>query len=240
MDPIVHELDPDGDVVLVLQHPNEAFAVWDESEHLTPPSVPAPPLSEEQRLSPQLAIPPPSNPPSSADEEVTLSAEPEDGQVRMRVSSSHLALASPYFKWMLRGDWKEGHTLRSDGNLVLHEKDWDPDALLVLMNIIHGHTRKLPRSVNLEMLAKIAVLVDYYRCVEVVEVFSEIWINKLKNTLLPKSYSRDLILWILVSWIFHQPTLFRSFTGIAIKESRGPIQTLGLPIPERIVGRYRI
>jgi hypothetical protein len=88
------------------------------------------------------------------------------------------------------------------------------------------------------MLAKIAVLADYYKCVEVVEICSEIWINKLKKNL-PERYSRDLILWILVSWIFRQAKLFRVVTGIALKESRGRIQTLGLPIPERIVGRYR-
>ena len=103
------------------------------------------------------------------------------------------------------------------------------------MNIIHGHTRKVPRSVSLEILAKFAVLVDYYECFEAVEVFTDMWINELKEDL-PKTYSRDLILWIWISWVFRQAEQFTATTGIALKQSRGPIQTLGLPIPERIVG----
>jgi hypothetical protein len=154
----------------------------------------------------------------------------------MRVSSSHLALASPYFKRMLRGGWKEGHTLRSDGGVHLDVKEWDHEALLILMNIIHGHTRKVPRLVSLEVLAKIAVLVDYYECVEVVEVFSDMWINQLEKQP-PRIYSRDLILWICISWVFRLSKQFTVATRIALKQSRGPIQTLGLPIPGGVVGR---
>jgi hypothetical protein len=155
----------------------------------------------------------------------------------MRVSSCHLILASPYFKQMLRGGWKEDCTLSAEGCLTIYEEDWDPDALLILMNVIHGHTRKVARSVSLEMLAKLAVLVDYYECLEVVEVFSEIWIDQLEKGL-PTTYSRDLILWICISWVFRHPLRFNVATGIALMQSKKPIQTLGLPIPETIVGRY--
>jgi hypothetical protein len=107
------------------------------------------------------------------------------------------------------------------------------------MNIIHGRTRKIPRWVSLETLAKIAVLVDYYECLEVVEVFSEIWITQLKKDL-PKMYAGDLILWMWISWVFRQPEEFNMTTSIAMKQSQDPIQTLGLPIPEIIVcGKLR-
>lgn len=43
----------------------------------------------------------------------------------------------------------------------MHTYDWDADALLILMHIMHGQTRRVPRSVSLELLAKIAVLPDH-------------------------------------------------------------------------------
>ncbi|KAL1969127.1 hypothetical protein VTN77DRAFT_381 [Rasamsonia byssochlamydoides] len=153
----------------------------------------------------------------------------------MRVSSSHLTLSCLHFKKMLQGNWREKHTLLSDGRVSIPVEDW-PDAMLILMNIIHGHTRKVPRTVSLEMLAKVAVLVDYYQCFEVVEVFSEMWINQLKGDL-PKTYSRDVILWICISRVFLQPELFQESTTIALRQSQGPIQTLGLPISGKIVDR---
>lgn len=116
-------------------------------------------------------------------------------QVRMRVSSSHLSLASPHFKRQLRGDWRESHILRSDGCVSLSLEDWDPDALLILMNVIHSQTRRIPRSISLEMLTKLAILLDYYEYIEVTELISEVWLNNLRESL-PDTYCRDLILWI--------------------------------------------
>lgn len=130
-------------------------------------------------------------------------------QVRMRVSSSHLSLASPHFR------------LRSDRCLSLSLEDWDADALLILMNVIHGQTRQIPRSISLEVLAKLAIILDYCDCVEVTEIVSEMWLNNLKENL-PEIYSRDLILWIWVSWIFRQEETFKVATAIALKQSRGP------------------
>jgi hypothetical protein len=253
-------------VILILQNRNVAFAVWDEGQpEPEPTSVESAQLLEldsssnqdqpsaQEGSSPMEQIAGSSSPDEqshsfaatglyseSLDETSSMMSESEQPGVRMRVSSSHLILASPYFKRMLRGDWKEACTLRAEGRLTIYvEEDWDPDALLILMNIIHGHTRKVTRTVSLEMLAKLAVLVDYYQCPEVVEVFSEMWINQLKGTL-PETYSRDLILWICISWVFHQSYEFEVTTGIALMQSEGPMQTLRLPIPKIIVGRFAV
>lgn len=155
--------------------------------------------------------------------------------MRMQVSSRHLILASTYFKLMFQNDWKE--TCSANGLFEIVMENWDSDAMLILMNIIHGHTRNVKRTVSLEILAKLAVLVDYFQCAEVVELFSQIWIIQLKKNL-PTTYSRDLILWICISWVFRQPYEFKAATCTALTQSRGPIPTLGLPIPEIIVGKF--
>jgi hypothetical protein len=88
------------------------------------------------------------------------------------------------------------------------------------------------------MLAKIAVLVNYYGCFEVVKLFTEMWITGLKITSPPRSYSRDTMLWIWISWVFREQEQFQAATKIALKESRAPVSSLGLPIPERIIGMW--
>jgi hypothetical protein len=103
------------------------------------------------------------------------------------------------------------------------------------MNIIHGRTLSVPRFINLEMLAKISVLVDYYASVERVETFYTIWIDKLRDHV-SKKYLRDALLWIWISWVFHWPLEFQVATRVTVQCSKGLMQTMLTPIPERIVG----
>ncbi|KAK8867596.1 hypothetical protein PGQ11_006174 [Apiospora arundinis] len=265
-----HELDPDGDVELILRNPDAPFAEWDENPHakymlnfLETPIPVSTQVSEEAARRPnektggrskatialfksldpgneswtaQTPLDPEVPEPEPVSEEVeTVSSESrnasnidDDVEVRMRLSSKHLILASAFFKKMLQGPWEESRTHS------LEASDWDAEALLILMNIIHGRHRAVPRSISLEMLAKISVLVDYYRCHEVVELFATCWILDLRPSL-PRKYGRDLTLWLLISWVFSQEDLFKTLTKVAIRETAGPLQTMNLPIPHHLV-----
>ena len=77
--------------------------------------------------------------------------------VRIRVSSTHLALASAYFKRNFKSGMSESITLRSEGFMEFRMEDEDPEVMLIIMNIIHGRFRQVPRSVDLDMLTKIAI-----------------------------------------------------------------------------------
>ncbi|KAI1847290.1 hypothetical protein JX265_013989 [Neoarthrinium moseri] len=154
-------------------------------------------------------------------------------EIRFRLSSAHLILASLHFEKMLTGSWQES-TLRSDGQYHIRTEDWDAVALLILMHIIHGRTRGVPRAVDLEMLAKIAVLVDYYECHETVEIIVHVWLAELKWKM-PQEYGRDLVLWRFVSWVFSEADLFEHLTEIALKTMTGTLSTISLPIPGMIV-----
>ncbi|KAH8655654.1 hypothetical protein BX600DRAFT_385449, partial [Xylariales sp. PMI_506] len=149
-----------------------------------------------------------------------------------KLSSMHLKLACVYFKKMFQRSWKESSVF-IDGYYTVTASEWDAEALLILMNVIHGRSRNVPRSISLEMLAKIAVLVDYYKCYEVVEFHVENWIQELSRSL-PNEYNRDLVLWLTVSWVFSHAILFKAITKVATKESKGPLQTFGLPVPSYI------
>ncbi|KAK1450737.1 hypothetical protein CCUS01_02193 [Colletotrichum cuscutae] len=162
---------------------------------------------------------------------------PEEQVVKFLVSSRHLALASRYFFAKLSGPWMEASIKHIDGCYHMDASDWDSDALLILMQVIHGKTRSVPRRIDLEMLAKLAVLVDYYDCHEVIEVYCPVWIESLRDTL-PAEYGRDVILWLLISCVFKQDSIFQQMTQVAVSKSDDPIRTMELPIPLTVVGKY--
>ena len=158
-----------------------------------------------------------------------------DDYVRIRVSSKHLSLASLYFRQNLRSRMHESSTLKSNGYIELPMSEMDPEAMLIVMNIIHVRFRQLPDSITFETLTKLAVVVDYLQCLEAIEPFSDRWIESLKNV--PTTYSPALIQWLCISRVFKKAELFRSITGTMIWKAKGPIQTLGLPIGESIVDK---
>ncbi|RLL94683.1 hypothetical protein CFD26_104925 [Aspergillus turcosus] len=159
---------------------------------------------------------------------------PEDTSVvGMRVSSKHLSLASPVFEKMFHGLWKEAQCLHA-GHVEI-EMDWqNMDAMLILMNVIHGHGPDIPRKVNLETLTEISILVDYYNCHEAINLASVLWIWHLRAGM-AKEFCDDIVRWIWISWVFRLVDIFRSATYCAVTQSKGPISSLGLPIHHRII-----
>ncbi|KAK2008325.1 hypothetical protein LZ32DRAFT_460230 [Colletotrichum eremochloae] len=164
----------------------------------------------------------------------------EESEVKFLLSSRHLILASRYFNAKLNGTWKEATHHAVDKRYHLEASDWDSDALLLLMNVIHGRTRSVPRRVDCEMLAKIAVLVDYYDCHEVVEVFASMWIDALKDQL-PSECSRDLVLWLLIAHVFQRDNIFKQekvfekITKTAVLGGCDLMPTMDLPISPIVV-----
>lgn len=154
---------------------------------------------------------------------------------KLRVSSKHLMLASPYLKELLSksaGSEESDPPLRT---IVAHGVD--AEELVLLLYIIHNRTRDVPRTLSIEQLAKVAVLVDVWQCHDAVALFSEIWLQHFKKDDLPVRIGRSAILLTYISWIFKAEKLFDQMTALAIMECRGPLQTLGLPFPDRLIGK---
>ena len=164
---------------------------------------------------------------------------PQDTAVHYHVSSQHLQLASPWFKRAMAEDtWSESKL--EDGKYRIIAHDWDEQAFLMLLNILHLQTKQVPRIISLELLAKVGVLVDYYEYGEAIEMFTAMWIDKLKRRAIPNSYCRDLVLWIWIAWVFGLAKQFEKASIVAIKNSTKTIDTLGLPIPASVSSKYRI
>jgi len=168
---------------------------------------------------------------------VTTEPIKEEG-IRFCVCAGNLMSASPWFNRALkRNGWMESNWNSEGRSFYISAEDWDEEAFVILMNVFHLRNRKVPRTVTLEMLAKIAVLVDYYECDESIEPFTSVWIEDLRaRTPIPKTYCRDLILWLWISWVFKLSDLFKQTTIVAIKQCTEPVRNLGLPIPAWITG----
>lgn len=138
---------------------------------------------------------------------------------------------------MFSGPWKESQKLAAGKRVELREKSRvvEVHAMLILMNVIHGRGRKVPREVTLDTLVEIAVLVDCYECYEAMDVMAELWIDKLLKRM-PSTYCEDILSWIFITWVFQQPSAFTLATKIAATESQQRIDPDGLPIPQRILG----
>ncbi|KAK7753385.1 hypothetical protein SLS62_004675 [Diatrype stigma] len=135
---------------------------------------------------------------------------------------------------MLNGPWRE-HIPNSQSIRRIVTTEWDTEAFMILLDIIHGHHRAVPRAVSLEMLGKITILVDYYKCHEIVELFVDLWIADLKKDL-PTSYGKVSTLWLSISRVFLRDDIFEEMTAITIMECRGPLNTMGLPLSADLLG----
>jgi hypothetical protein len=241
-------LDPEGDVIFTLTngnasaawHPTERGEAW--SDHVIasegsasavgsplPGSVAEYTLLDEQDLRFARLGHEPNNENSGDDRAET------DTPMKFRVSSRHLVLASPVFKAMLGKEWMESKA-HADGYFYIEGEDWSVEAFLILMNIIHGHNRKVPRIVDLTLLTEVAVIVDYYELYEATEVFSRIWMEHLRKSV-PTTYCQDFTLWVCVSQIFGDEKIFDAATRVAVRHIPGEMKTLELPILESIKGR---
>ncbi|KAI0383036.1 hypothetical protein F5Y04DRAFT_251680 [Hypomontagnella monticulosa] len=212
MDQTTHKIDPGGDVVLILRNPSAPFAVMVE------------PLTDSESA----PSPAPSTSPTKT-QTICSSSEPNPSEYRYLVSSRHLILASKYFKTTLQGPWKEATSTDADGRHTIHAHDWDPSALLVLMHILHNRPNSVPREIDLEEFAKLAVLVDYYRCHEVVSIYADIWKSKL-SVCVPTKCNREFILWLVVALVFQFKDTLKHMQEVALLHSVEQIPTLGLPI----------
>ncbi|KAK9439945.1 hypothetical protein VB005_04563 [Metarhizium brunneum] len=212
------DIDPQGDVLLVLRRPNLQHLVWGQA--------------------------------GSDSQKAGNNADPtKEEEVRFRLSSRHLSLASPVFNAMLSGGWKESTMVPQQPGTSANEKafkndtdlryeitatEWDVKVLALLINIIHGRHRQVPHSVDIETLGRFCTLVDYYECHETVEFAAHAWINKLGQAL-PRTHGRESTIWLLVSWVFSLATTFQKMTELAIREGQGPLETMSLPVPPTLL-----
>jgi hypothetical protein len=227
------KIDAKADTVIILKNPNTSFAPWSLAE-VGGDITKCPHESAVNDYTSRDAG-------QGASIEVTIVADDasesnpantEDNEVWYYVSRRHLVSASPTLDRMLSGtDWQEGIRDENDGLHHVPAEDWDSEALLCVLQILHLRNGQVPRKISLEMLAKIAVLIDFYDCAEALESFTERLIEHMKVTApVPSYFCRDLMLWMCIAWVLRLPQEFLQTTTVAIRRDDQELPTLGLPI----------
>jgi hypothetical protein len=225
-----HKIDARADTIIILKNPNTSFAPWNLAEVGADTTKFAHGSTVNDSTS------------GDADQEASIEvatfadesnpANTEEDEVWYYVSQRHLVSASPTLDHMLSGtDWQEGIRDEIDGLYHVPAEDWDIEALLCVLQILHLRNSQVPRTISLEMLAKIAVLIDFYDCAEALESFTERWIEHLRETApVPSYFCRDLLLWMCIAWVLRIPDEFTQATAIAFRQVDKELLTLGLPI----------
>ncbi|KAH7350765.1 hypothetical protein BKA65DRAFT_498940 [Rhexocercosporidium sp. MPI-PUGE-AT-0058] len=81
----------------------------------------------------------------------------------MQISTKHMSLASPVFKTILSHGFAKGEALQNNGEAEIPLPNDDPTTFTVLLDVIHGRGRRVPRDLDLKTLALVQVAVDKYQ-----------------------------------------------------------------------------
>lgn len=209
-------IDPEGDLLLRLTCPVE------ETQGITKSQEPEPIATSDDAF-------------FSSFNQIAVHDEAAQ-EVHILVSSKHLRLASRVFYALLQPNFKEGQVLQATGKLELPLPDDDPAVLEILLNIIHGRTKDIPRRMDIHTMASLATLADKYQMAEAIELLVELLWKPLLQESRPKTYNDDLVPWLTVAWIFKWPDEFKHFTRLAVREGSGTLNNATLPVPERVLG----
>lgn len=233
MKPSPFTFDPRADTLLILQNPNAHLQEENEVqvdsepeyERLGSDEAGLMETTKARRDSPMTLDNDQSYPRGSLEEGGST-------QVEFRVSSRHLSLVSPVFRAMLESQFKESRP-NDQGLYELQASEWDAEALVILLDIIHGHHREVPKRISVETLSHIAIIVDYYGCHEIMELVFAAWVSYLGP---PEDFvKQDPMRWLFISWVFRQESLFTTATKMLLLYDNGKY-VVDLPIPQPILG----
>ncbi|KAL7908201.1 hypothetical protein GGI35DRAFT_453605 [Trichoderma velutinum] len=164
----------------------------------------------------------------------SLSDTEAASEIQFLVSKKHLVLASPRADKVLEGSFKEAIP-EKDG--LLHwkfEPIFDTNAFEIVMKIIHGQTRGIFRKISLTLFAHITAIVDDLECHNAVWFLAKGWLSQMKDPI-PSEICEDLMRWILISFVFEQPKLFKEATATALRCGTDAIPTFNLPIRPNVL-----
>ncbi|EXJ91940.1 hypothetical protein A1O3_00490, partial [Capronia epimyces CBS 606.96] len=153
-------------------------------------------------------------------------------QVELRVSSKHLSLASEVFR-----NSRESRSNGDESIMTISFPCDDLDAMRILLNIIHGLTRRVPRQVEVKLFAQVVILIDKYEFHEVAEVFTDMWFDSLRASIL-QDHPQDMACLISICWVLKKSSEYRSLTKKAIIEITG-LENVGVRIPQWIDGEIQ-
>ena len=125
---------------------------------------------------------------------------------------------------MFNGNFREKVQPGSQQPIKVPLPEDNPEAMMLILAIVHGFTRKVPRKVSRDMLLQIALLIDKYE----MELFTHMWFKTLKRKSDMEKAS-SLSDWIYISFVTRQEVTFNQLTTRAVNISPVPRGKVALP-----------
>ncbi|KAM0243064.1 hypothetical protein ACHAP5_006942 [Fusarium lateritium] len=143
-------------------------------------------------------------------------------------SQKHLTFASRRASKIFSSTFKEA-SKEEDGLYHWKFEDvFDVEAFELVLRIIHGKTRDVPRAISLDLLAAVASIVDDLECHDTLAFFSQSWMVNYEK--LAPTYVKTLAQLILASFVFENASVFKTATKLAVLHSQGAVLSYDLPI----------
>lgn len=173
------------------------------------------------------------------DGDTTITLTTTKNPTKLLVSSHHLINASPYYRALLTGPFREASILRANGTVNITLPDDNPTAMIAVMNAVHGRFFSVPgRKIKLELLKDIAVVVDKYELFESVSTVLHTWASTVRIGN-PRASLRDVAKWILcVSWVFNMSDAFRFATKELVLDTGVDVELEGTCVPLNVGGEF--
>jgi hypothetical protein len=178
--------------------------------------------------------------PGKGDASIT-SAFPE---VRLRVSSQVLGVASPVFAAMFNGRFSEGQNLSSASPKEIDLPDDHGKLVTWLVRILHFKTADIPGRVCRKDVVQFGLLCDKYDCIQAVRPWTKLWVSQLLAE--PDAANhKDAEKLLAAAYILDLPEEFFKVTRMMVTDRTNPISVQtsleeGDILPLMLLGRCQI
>lgn len=175
------------------------------------------------------------------DGDTTLTLTTTNPPTKLLVSSHHLIHASPYYRALLTGPFREASILRANGTVNITLTDDNTAAMIAVMNAVHGRFFSVPgRKIKLELLKDIAVVVDKYELFESVSTMLHTWASTVRVGN-PRASLMDVAKWLLcVTWAFNMSDAFRFATKELVLDTGMNVEVEGTCVPLNVGGEFSL
>ncbi|KAK0640759.1 hypothetical protein B0T16DRAFT_418419 [Cercophora newfieldiana] len=184
-------------------------------------------------------LPSPLAPPSKSTDGAASSTADSDSETApdtpqrtyLRVSSKILSLASPVFKTMLSGSFREAsdftaHNLKSPTSsekFTLSFPEDDATAMTLLLRILHFDYDNVQARPTPKLLEQLAFLTDKYQCMHVLKFCGVLWVREWIQQSIEFLQVEDAARVLVFTYVAGLETEFQDVAWLILLHHKGPI-----------------
>jgi len=116
--------------------------------------------------------------------------------IHIVVSADILCATSDVWRAMFTRTMKEGNTLRQSGSVKIPLADHDPDAMELILSVLHYQTESLTSLLSLDLIVRAKILCDQYDLSHISNIWIRDWLRKQQ---IPELNTLDVGLYMIAA-----------------------------------------